>query len=197
MIVIVDSGVANLTSVQAALDRLKANAVITSDSNTIQKATHVILPGVGAAKAAMDRLQSKGLIDTLQKLTQPVLGICLGMQLLFERSEEGQGTQGLGIIPGAIKQLPPAPNTPIPHMGWNQIKLTQKEHPLLQNIPENSFFYYVHSYAAPLNQMTIASTYYGTQFTAMVARDNFMGCQFHPERSSTLGHSILRNFLGM
>lgn len=197
MIALVDSGVANLTSVMAALDRLNAPVELTNDAKTIEKATHVILPGVGAASAAMAGLESKGLIQTLQNLTQPVLGICLGMQVLFESSQEGDGVQGLGVIPGKITLLPAAPDTPIPHMGWNQIKREKPNHPLLKDIPEDSFFYFVHSYAASLNEMTIASAYYGTSFTAMVAHDNFMGCQFHPERSSALGQTILRNFLGM
>lgn len=196
-LVIIDSGVANLTSVTAAIDRLNVPAQVTSDPDVIQAASHVILPGVGAAKTAMDGLQKKGLITTLKSLKTPVLGICLGMQLLFEKSEESEGTEGLGVIPGTVSLLPPSKGAPIPHMGWNQISVEKQEHPLLKDIPTDSYFYFVHSYAASLNEMTIASSYYGTKFTAMVARDNFMGCQFHPERSSSMGQIILSNFLGM
>lgn len=196
MIVIVDSGVANLTSVQSALERLDAEVKVTNAPSEIQEASHVILPGVGSAKAAMTGLREKGLISTLQNLTQPVLGICLGMQILFESSEESGNTACLGMIPGVVKQLPSSSKEPIPHMGWNQIQV-EKEHPLLKNVPKDSYFYFVHSFAASLNEMTIASTYYGNQFTAIVAHDNFMGCQFHPERSSSVGQTILRNFLGL
>lgn len=195
-IAVVDSGVANLTSVLAALERLDADAVITSDPDIIKNASHVILPGVGSARAAMAGLKEKGLISTLQKLTQPVLGICLGMQVLFDSSEEGGDIPCLGMIPGKVSLLPSSKEEPIPHMGWNQINV-EKKHPLLKNVPNDSYFYFVHSFAVSLNEMTIASTYYGHQFTAIASHNNFMGCQFHPERSSSMGQTILRNFLGM
>jgi glutamine amidotransferase len=194
---IVDSGVANLTSVMAALKRLNADAEITSDPLKIRNATRIILPGVGAAPAAMAQLESKNLVDVLRGLTQPVLGICLGMQLLFEHSEESGGCDCLGLIPGQVKQLSAKPGMPIPHMGWNQILPHVKEHPLLKGIPENSFVYFVHSFAAPVGDATLASCEYSESFTATAGYKNFFGCQFHPERSSHIGRQILENFLGM
>ncbi len=194
-IAIVDSGVANLTSVMAALKRLNADAEITADPTKIRNASHVILPGVGAAPAAMAQLHAKGLPDVLRSLTQPVLGICLGMQLLFTRSEESGGCDCLGVIPGEIKQLPSKPGMPIPHMGWNQLSIKTKNHPLLKDIPDASFVYFVHSFAAPVGPATLASCTYTDEFTAIAARNNYFGCQFHPERSSTQGRQLLTNFL--
>lgn len=195
MITIVDSGVANLASVMAALQRLGADAEITSDARKIRAASHVILPGVGAASAAMDKLKSKNLTEVLPQLTQPVIGICLGMQLLFQRSEESDGVSCLGIIPGTVSLLPFAPNRPIPHMGWNTIQKQKTDHPLLRDIADNSFVYFVHSYAAPLSDKSLATTDYGVPFTSIVGYKNFFGCQFHPERSSTAGSQILKNFI--
>jgi glutamine amidotransferase len=196
MIAVIDSGVANLASVMAALQRLNADATITSDAAVIQKAERVILPGVGAAGAAMAQLQAKNLIDTISDLKQPVLGICLGMQLLFEKSEEGEGgTACIGVIPGSVKRIPASPDHPVPHMGWNQIKLTQPKHALLKDVAEQSFVYFVHSFAVPVGNVTLASSEYGAPFTAMAAYRNFHGCQFHPERSSAVGSQILKNFL--
>jgi len=194
---IIDSGVANLTSVISAIERINVPAKITDDPNVIKSASHIILPGVGSAKSAMNALKKKKLINTIKNLKQPVLGICLGMQILFEQSEENEETQCLGIIKGNITLLPSSKNNPIPHMGWNQIHKEKANHPLLKNIPEDSFFYFVHSFAVAVNEMTIASTYYGDKFSSIVAHNNFMGCQFHPERSSSAGQIILRNFLGM
>ncbi|MDD4617120.1 MAG: imidazole glycerol phosphate synthase subunit HisH [Alphaproteobacteria bacterium] len=194
-IAIVDSGVANLTSVRAALKRLNAEVEITAEPAKIRAASHVILPGVGAAPAAMSQLQAKGLIDVLRSLTQPVLGICLGMQLMFDRSEESGGCACLGVIPGDVKQLPAKPGMPIPHMGWNQLSIQAAEHPLFKGIPDGSFVYFVHSYAAPVSQATLASCAYTDTFTAVANRENFFGCQFHPERSSAVGRRILENFM--
>jgi glutamine amidotransferase len=197
MIAVVDSGVANLASVMAALRRLGAEAEVTADAETIRKAERVILPGVGAAAAAMAQLRQKNLIETLRGLTQPMLGICLGMQLLFERSEEGENTPCLGVLPGTVAILPASPATPVPHMGWNQLNVCAKVHPLLRGVAEGSYAYFVHSFAVPVTPLTIASANYGTDFTAVAARGNFMGCQFHPERSGEVGSLILRNFLGV
>lgn len=196
MIAVIDSGVANLASVMAALQRLKADAVVTSDAATIQKASHVILPGVGAAPAAMKQLNNKKLVDLIRKLTQPVLGICLGMQVLFESSEEGN-TACLGVIPGKVKRMQGSPEAPVPHMGWNQIRFQKQAHPLLKDIPPESYVYFVHSYAAPVSDTTLATTDYSGAFTAIAAHKNFHGCQFHPERSSSVGSRILENFLGL
>ncbi|MFY9289075.1 MAG: imidazole glycerol phosphate synthase subunit HisH, partial [Alphaproteobacteria bacterium] len=169
--------------------------VVTSDAAAIKKADRVIVPGVGAAAPAMKQLQNKRLIDTLRNLTQPVLGICLGMQLLYDRSTEGKGTDCLGILPGSINVIPASKNTPVPHMGWNQIKILKSDHPLLHQVEDNSFVYFVHSFAAPLSGITLASTEYGLSFTAMVGQKNVMGCQFHPERSGQVGQQILKNFM--
>ncbi len=200
MIVIVDSGVANLASVKAALDRLQAEAVITSDPATVREASHVILPGVGSAQAAMAKLRERGLAETLRSLTQPVLGICLGMQMLFERSEEGakpgEPTPCLGVIEGTVKLMQASTDCPVPHMGWNQIAPCGPAHPLLEGIPAGSYVYFVHSYAAPLSGCARASCLYGSNpFTAIARERNFLGCQFHPERSGATGSRILRNFL--
>lgn len=198
MIAVIDSGVANLASVMAALRRLKADAAVTSDGAAIRSASHVILPGVGAAPPAMAQLWSKNLVDIVRGLTQPVLGICLGMQLLFERSEEGGGgTACLGVIPGMVKRMVGTKDRPVPHMGWNRMKLLKPEHALLQGVDEGSYVYFVHSFAAPVAAATLASADYGGAFTAMAAHRNFHGCQFHPERSSAVGSRILQNFLGL
>ena len=192
---LIDSGVANLASVAAALTRLGVNATITSDPALIRQASRVILPGVGAAIAAMTRLREKNLIDTIRALTQPTLGICLGMQILFEKSEESGGTPCLDILSGTARRLPATPTHPVPHMGWNQLRFTQPDHPLLLGIPENAYVYFVHSFAIPPSDLTLATADYGTAFTAIAAKRNFMGCQFHPERSGPVGSKILQNFL--
>ena len=197
MIAVIDSGVANLASVMAALHRLNADAEVTADAAKIEKASHVILPGVGAAAPAMAQLQSKKLVDVIRRLTQPVLGICLGMQLLFTKSEEGQGTECLGVLPGIVRAMKAKPDMPVPHMGWNAIKPAQSDHKLLRDIGNGSFVYFVHSFAVPVNEVTVASADYGDVFTAIAARDNFFGCQFHPERSGAIGSRILQNFLSL
>jgi imidazole glycerol-phosphate synthase subunit HisH len=195
MIAVVDSGVANLTSVMAALERLGVEAEVTADAERIEKAKRVILPGVGAAAAAMRQLKSKNLCDVLRGLKQPVLGICLGMQILFARSQEGkEPVECLGIFPGDVRELKGTPESPVPHMGWNQIAPVQKDHPLLRGITPGSYVYFVHSYAAPLGDAAIAKTDYGEVFAAMAGKDNFFGCQFHPERSGAVGSRILENF---
>ncbi len=192
-VAIIDSGVANLTSVSAALKRLNVNAAITKDPAVIRKASHIILPGVGAASAAMHRLEVEKLSDVIRGLTQPVLGICLGMQILFSWSEEDEGCVCLGLISGQVKRLRPL-NLPVPHMGWNKVKFCQSN-PLLKNLADQSYFYFVHSYAASLGDYTQASCAYGGAFSSVVQHKNFFGCQFHPERSSTAGAQLLRNFL--
>ncbi len=192
---IVDSGVANLTSVLAAMERLGAEVEVTADAATIRAATHVILPGVGSASAAMRQLQERGLPDVLRSLTQPVLGICLGMQLLFERSEEGGDVPCLGIIPGKVCKLKVGAE-PLPHMGWNEIE-PLADHPLLRGVAAGAFMYFVHSFAAPVSAASLARCVYGEAFTAIVGHKNFFGCQFHPERSGEEGQKILRNFIEM
>ena len=191
--VIIDSGGANLASLQYAFERLGARTEVTRDAQTIRTARRVVLPGVGAAPDAMQRLRSTGVAEVLPQLTQPVLGICLGMQLLFAHSEEG-ATRCLGIIPESVRRLHPAPGLPVPHMGWNQLA-SLKDDPLLAGIAPHDYVYFVHSYAAPVGAATLATTDYGTPLTAVVRRNNFWGAQFHPERSAAPGARLLQNFL--
>jgi len=191
--VIIDSGGANLASLQFALERLESAAVVTHNPADVRNARRVILPGVGSAQDAMQRLRSSGLADVLPSLKQPVLGICLGMQLLFARSEEGP-TDCLGIVDDTVRRLNAEPGRPVPHIGWNQLNLLRAD-PLLENIAENAYVYFVHSYAAPVSSVTLARTDYGAQVSAVVRRGNFWGTQFHPERSGTIGSRILANFL--
>ena len=196
MIAIIDSGGANIASVTFALERCAAAATLTTDAEMIASADKVILPGVGAAPVAMAQLQKAGLVDCIRGLTQPVLGICLGMQLLFERSEEGD-TALLGLIPGTVGAFQPAPGLSIPHMGWNRLLPTAgaAANPLLEGIDDGAHVYFVHSYFAPVSGDTVAACRYGAEFTALVAHGNFMGAQFHPERSGPIGARILQNFL--
>ena len=196
MIAIIDSGGANIASVTFALERCGAAATLTTDAEMIASADKVILPGVGAAPVAMAQLQKAGLVDCIRGLTQPVLGICLGMQLLFERSEEGD-TALLGLIPGTVGAFQPAPGLSIPHMGWNRLLPTAgaAANPLLKGIDDGAHVYFVHSYCAPVSGDTVAACRYGADFTALVAHGNFMGAQFHPERSGPIGARILQNFL--
>ena len=196
MIAIIDSGGANIASVTFALERCGATATLTTDAEMIASADKVILPGVGAAPVVMAQLQKAGLVDCIRGLTQPVLGICLGMQLLFERSEEGD-TALLGLIPGTVGAFQPAPGLSIPHMGWNRLLPTAgaAANPLLKDIDDGAHVYFVHSYFAPVSGDTVAACRYGADFTALVAHGNFMGAQFHPERSGPIGARILQNFL--
>ena len=193
-LVIVDTGVANLSSVKFAFDRLGVSAVISNEPEIISTAERVILPGVGAAPYAMKAINAKGLTPVLQSLTQPVMGICLGMQLIFETLEEGgTTTKGLGLVPGKITALD-TKGQPSPHMGWNTLT-KQSDDPLLEGINDNDYAYFVHSYAAPISEYTLASCKYGSPFSAIVRHDNVYGCQFHPERSSRVGAKLLENFL--
>ena len=191
--VIIDSGGANLASLQFALERLDARAIVSNDPKQIRSAPRVILPGVGSAQDAMTRLHATGLHEVLPTLQQPVLGICLGMQLLFARSEEGP-TECLGVIPDTVRRLKAEPGRPVPHMGWNQLTAMRAD-PLLTNVAENEYVYFVHSYAAPVSDITLAATDYGSQVSAVIRRGNFWGTQFHPERSGPTGAKLLANFL--
>lgn len=194
-VAIIDGGGANIASLQFALERLGWTGVLTSDAAVISSADRVILPGVGSANAAMAKLDAHGLTSLVPLLTRPLLGICLGMQLLFKSSEE-ENTQCLGIIRGTVRRLPPAPDRPVPHMGWNELHICRAS-PLLDGIAEGSHCYFVHSYAAPEGPATVATTDYGAAFSAVVVQGNFMGTQFHPERSGPTGSRILANFLNM
>ncbi|HEU4781377.1 MAG TPA: imidazole glycerol phosphate synthase subunit HisH [Steroidobacteraceae bacterium] len=190
---IIDSGGANIASLRAALSRLGTDSVVTSDPGVIQRATRVLLPGVGSAHNAMARLRSTGLDKLIPTLKQPLLGICLGMQILFDASEEGPAN-GLAVIPGNVERLQFAPGLPVPHMGWNQLNQTKPD-PLLDGVGSLDYVYFVHGYAVPAGTWTVATTDYGSSFTAVARRDNFCGTQFHPERSGVVGARILANFL--
>jgi imidazole glycerol-phosphate synthase subunit HisH len=192
-VAIIDSGGANLASLQFALERLGAQALVTSDMAVIAAAPRVLLPGVGSALAAMQRLTASGVAAQLPRLKQPVLGICLGMQLLFLKSEEGPA-QCLGVLPQTVRKLEPTAGRPVPHMGWNRLHIAHPD-PLLDGVAEGEYVYFVHSYAAPLSQNTLASAGYGVEIAAVVRKDNFWGTQFHPERSTKAGARILANFL--
>ena len=189
---VVDSGGANIASVLHALHRLGVEPTFTHDAATIRAADRVILPGVGAAGNAMEILRRHGLVDTLRGLQQPVLGICLGMQLLFESSEEDNASL-LGLIPARLERLPEQPKLRVPHMGWNAISLS-REDPLTRGI-DGLWFYFVHSFAAPLGDWTLAQSEHGRPFSAVVRHGNFTGAQFHPERSAGAGARLLENFL--
>ena len=193
-VVLLDSGGANLGSVRAAFARLGVDAPVTSDWNTIQAATHVVLPGVGAAASAMARLRENGLDKLLARLTQPLIGICIGMQLLFESSEENN-TECLGLLPGKVTKLPSSPGFRVPHMGWNQLE-TLADHPLSAGL-DRQWVYFVHSYAARDAASTITRCTHGEPFAAMVASGTVMGAQFHPERSAAAGARLLKNFLAL
>jgi glutamine amidotransferase len=194
-VAIIDSGGANLASLQFALERLGARALVSRDAGAIATAGRVLLPGVGAAADAMHRLRAAGLAELIPTLRVPLLGICLGMQLLFEHSAEGD-TACLGIVAGRVERLTPAPGMPVPHMGWNTLEAIGED-PLLAGIDAADYLYFVHSYAAPVSDSTTAAVRYGQPVAAAVRRDNFRGVQFHPERSATVGSTILRNFLAL
>ena len=192
-VVLIDAGGTNIGSVRYALQRLGVDAPLSSSADEIRAATHVILPGVGAAAPGMARLRESGLIDVVRGLTQPVLGVCLGMQLLFEHSEESN-TPCLGVIPASLRRFSQNDDLRVPHMGWNSLRI-ERESPLLAGIDSEAFAYFVHSYAAPVGGYTLASCDYGGAFSAVVQRDNFYGAQFHPERSASVGAKLLENFI--
>lgn len=199
-VVVIDSGGANLASLLFALGRLGTRAEVSTDATRIRNATHVLLPGVGAAHDAMNRLRTAGLDAVIPTLTQPLLGICLGMQLLFDASDEALAgateTATLGVVPGRVVRLSATPELPVPHMGWNQLELLHAD-PLFQGIDSGDYVYFVHSFAAPVTGDTLAATGYGSRFTAAVKHANFRGVQFHPERSAATGARLLANFIGL
>lgn len=194
MIAIVHLGAGNTASVQFALERLGADVVVTSDAAVIADAERIVLPGVGAAGYAMERMGALGLTDIIKTFERPLLGLCLGQQLLFAESEENGGATMLGFIPGTVRRIPVRDDLPVPHMGWSQLR-GLKDDPLLEGVDEGDYAYFVHSYACPESEATIACADYGADVPAMVRTGNRWGCQFHPERSAAAGARILRNFL--
>jgi len=191
-IAVIDSGGANLGSVVQALNRLGAENVLTRDADVIRQASRVILPGVGAAAWSMNALAEHGLVEVIRGLNQPVLGVCLGLQLLFESSEEGD-VPCLGLIPGRVTRLAEAPGLRLPHMGWNRLKWVADD-TLARGMDGREWFYFVHSYAAPAGA-AVATSEHGREFAAVVRHENFAACQFHPEKSAGAGARLLRNFL--
>ncbi len=198
MIAIIDYDAGNIKSVEKALAALGQETVVTRDKETLLQADKVILPGVGHFGDCMDKLRMYGLVDVIREIVDkgtPFLGICLGLQLLFESSEEAPGVPGLGILKGHIKRIPAAPGLTIPHMGWNSLSLKNNGR-LFFNIPDQSYVYFVHSYYLEAEEENIvkAETQYGAAIHASVEKDNVFACQFHPEKSSEIGLRILKNF---
>ncbi|GIW43566.1 MAG: imidazole glycerol phosphate synthase subunit HisH [Candidatus Binatia bacterium] len=200
-IAIVDYGMGNLRSVQKALERVGAEALVSRDPDVIRAARGVVLPGVGAFGACMDNLQRFGLdrvvLDVLDRGV-PFFGICLGMQLLFEESEEFGPVRGLGVLSGKVVRFPAHPQRPVPHMGWNQIRV-RADVPHLAGVPDGSFVYFVHSYyVVPRHPEVIATTTeYGVEFASAVWRGNIFATQYHPEKSQQVGLALLRNFVAL
>ena len=189
-IVIIDYGAGNVQSVKYALERLGVSSEVSNCKETIEKADKVIFPGVGEAAWAMKKLKETGLDQLIPQLKQPVLGICLGMQLMCAHSEEGN-TKGLGLFPVNTLKFPAEDK--VPHMGWNQIR--QLKGKLFEGIETESYAYFVHSYYVPLNEYATAETHYIKSFSASLQKDNFFACQFHPEKSGDIGQAILNNFI--
>ncbi|MCM1263864.1 MAG: imidazole glycerol phosphate synthase subunit HisH [Butyrivibrio sp.] len=201
MVAIIDYDAGNIKSVEKAVMALGEDAVVTRDRRAILDAGHVILPGVGSFGDAMEKLHKYGLVDTIMKVVEqgtPFLGICLGLQLLFDSSEESAGVKGLGILPGEILRIPENDDIKIPHIGWNSLSYPN-EGRLFNGLPEGAYVYFVHSYYLKAGQPEIvkAATEYGTLIHASVEKDNVFACQFHPEKSSETGMKILRNFLAV
>lgn len=202
MIAIIDYDAGNLRSVEKALEAIGEKAVVTRNSDEILSADKVILPGVGSFGDAMGRLREYGLVDTLHEAAdsgKPFLGICLGLQLLFRRSDESDGVEGLSILPGEILRIPDAPGIKIPHIGWNSLKVAPKAR-IFEGLRENPYVYFVHSYylkADDENIVAATTEYGGTIIHASVQKDNIYACQFHPEKSSTVGLQILKNFAAL
>jgi len=193
-VVVINYGVGNLRSICKALEAVGALPIISNEISKIRQADAIVLPGVGAYKAAMHSIRSfkDELIDILQR--KPVLGICLGMQLLLEESEEGGHIRGLGLLKGKVTKLPT--NVRLPHMGWNQVQIVNKHSPLVKGLPDKVFMYFAHSYAPFIDKSyTVAITEYGRPFPAIIKSKNLVGTQFHPEKSGRYGRILLRNFI--
>lgn len=194
-VTVAELGCANTGSVVMAFERLGATVVLSDQADTLSAAERLILPGVGAAGFAMQRIHSLGLYALLRTFSRPLLGVCLGQQLLFEHSDEGN-VAGLGLIPGRVTALTAAPDRPVPHMGWNTLEAVTDD-PLMQGVTDGDYAYFVHSYACPVGDFTLARCTYGTAFSAVVRRGNVWGAQFHPERSARAGRTLLANFLSV
>ncbi len=195
-VAVVKLGIGNTASVMFALERLGAGAILTDDPARIADAKRVVLPGVGAAATAMDKLHASGLGGTLRAFPRPMLGICLGQQLLYQFSHEGN-VAGLSLLPGEVTELEGSPQCPSPHMGWSALTI-ERENPLTEGVQSGAYAYFVHSYVCPVDEAAIATATYGARpFAAAVARGNLFGCQFHPERSGAVGARVLANFLAL
>lgn len=187
-------GAGNTASVQFALERLGASIRLTHDPVEVMQAERLILPGVGAAGYAMDRLNALGLVEPICAFTRPLLGICLGQQLLFEHSQEGEGVKLLGLIPGEVRAIEPSLERTVPHMGWSRLSRTRDD-PLTEGVEDSAYAYFVHGFVCPDGPATVATADYGGVVPAVVRSGNRWGCQFHPERSAEAGARILKNFL--
>lgn len=201
MIALIDYDAGNTKSVEKALSFLGETSILTRDRRALLEADKVILPGVGNFGEAMENLEKTGLIPVIHEIVEkktPFLGICLGLQLLFEESEEAPGVRGLGLLKGKILKIPAGEERKIPHMGWNSLKL-QNQGRLFRGIPEEAYVYFVHSYylRAEEREIVKASAFYGTEIDASVEKENVFACQFHPEKSSGVGLSILKNFVDL
>lgn len=193
-VALVDSGGTNIGSVRYALERIGASARLTSDPAEIRAADRVILPGVGAAGAGMRKLREAGLVDVLRELEQPLLGVCLGMQLLFDRSAEDGGVECLGLLSGEVIPIPRAPGLSVPHMGWNTL-ISLRPDPVTARLPDGTRAYFVHSYAVPVTDDTVLTTEHSGTWSAVVRNGNRWGAQFHPERSARAGARLLTDFI--
>ncbi len=202
MIAIIDYGMGNIHSVQKALELAGARTVVTNRLKDIELAEKLVLPGVGAFGDAMSELKKQDLVSAIKDQLndkKPLLGICLGMQLLFQESQEGKESKGLGILGGTVKKLPASSGLKIPHMGWNELKIKNKNCPLLEDIAESSYVYFCHSYYPQPRDgsLTAASCEYGIEFSCIVWQDNIYGVQFHPEKSQQAGLKMLKNFVAL
>lgn len=194
-IAIVNAGGSNISSLTFALDRIKASYITTNQIAQIEDSSHVILPGVGAANDAMDKLKNSNLIEVVRNLKQPTLGICLGMQLLLDHSMENN-VNCLSIIEGKCKAFSQQNKCPVPHMGWNNVNFN-KPSPLTEDLDNDDYFYFVHSYYVPIANSSIGITDYSESFASIIQKDNFFGTQFHPEKSSDQGSKLLRTFINL
>ena len=194
-VAIVDSIGSNLASLIYALNRIGSSFEITDEIDVLNKASHIILPGVGTAKNAMTKLKQRKLIDEISKLTKPTLGICLGMQIFMEASDEDDA-KCLGVISNTCRPFENNRDYPVPHMGWNKVRFN-RDSVLTKNLKDDDYYYFVHSYYVPMCSETIGVSSYPIEFSAVVQKDNFFGTQFHPEKSGLSGSKILQNFVSL